>query len=236
MNHRKNHSSGLTLAEMMVAMAIAGISLSIIYAFSINYVGTYDSYNMSVELQQGLRNNMQLMERELRHAGFNPGGLSKDRAGDDSVDNNCNGTTDELDNSLTATIDESEAIGIKSAQLNAISFLMDIDGNGTACGDLESISYTHNGTTVKRNGVPKVGNIDVLNFVYLDGNGAVATSVDAIRSVQVTIVGRTAREDSSYRNTKSYYNLQGQEVLAPQNDGYHRRILTSQVHFRNLQV
>ncbi len=234
MNQAKNLSSGFTLTELMVTLAIAGIALSIIYAFFITNSRSYALYNMGVELQQGLRINMQLIERELRLTGYNPGGLSKDKAGDDSVDNNCNGTTDEVDNTLTQTIDESEAIGIKSAQVNTVSFLMDRDGDGTACGDRESVTYALNGTTVERNGTSKLKNIDVLNFVYLDENGVVTTSIDDIRSVQVTIVGRTAREDPAYRNTKPYRNLQGQEVLAPQNDGYHRRILTSQVHFRNL--
>lgn len=235
MKKKSYHNSGFTLVEILVTMSVAGITLAIIYAFFFAQSKTYASYNQGVELQQGLRISMLLMERELRQAGYNPGGLSRVAAGSDGVDNNCNGTTDESDNTLTPSVDESEVIGIKIAQPGTLSFSMDKDGDGFACDDKEHVTYTINGSNLERNGTAKMGNVDVLNFVYLDMNDAIATSIATIRSVQITIVGRTKNEDPGYSSTRSYTNLQGTEILASQNDGYRRRMLSSQIYIRNIR-
>ena len=234
MDNTKNRSQGFTLVELMVALVIAGIALSAIYALFISQSKTYTIQQQIVELQQGLRVSMLLMEREIRQTGYNPGGLTEAAAGSDGIDNNCDGTTDEADNIGTLLVDESEAIGFQVALVNRVSFSMDKNGDGTTCGEKESITYALNGTTLERNGTPRFANIEVLNFVYLDESAAVATSIGTIRSVQIAVIGRTNDEDPSYNNMKSYVNLQGVEILAAQNDGFRRRLLTSQVDCRNL--
>jgi prepilin-type N-terminal cleavage/methylation domain-containing protein len=234
MDHSKNRSQGFTLIELMVALAIAGIAMSVIYAFFISQSKAYTTQNQIVDLQQSLRVRMLLMERDLRQTGYNPGGLSESTANSDSIDNDCDGSTDETDNTSTLFVDESETIGFQVALANTVTFSLDKNGDGIACGERESITYALNGTTLERNGTPLVANIEVLNFVYLDENSTVATSIDEIRSVQIAIIGRTKHEDPSYNNAKTYTNLQGTEILAAQNDGFRRRMLTTQVYCRNL--
>ena len=234
MGHTKKGSQGFTLIEVLVAAAIAGIVLSAIYAIFISQSKTYSAQDQLVALQQSLRHSMQFMERDLRQAGYNPGGLTVAIAEADGIDNDCDGTIDEADNTATLLVNESESIGVLQAQGSSVAFSHDENGDGKACGGKESISYVLNGTTLKRNGKPLSENIDVLNFVYLAADGGLATSIEEIRSVQIAIVGRTNHKDPSYNNTKSYANLQGSEILPSQNDSYRRRLLTSQVHIRNL--
>lgn len=234
MDKSKKRSQGFTLVELMVALTIAGIALSAVYAFFITQSKSYAIQNQVVELQQGLRVSMHLMERELRQTGYNPGGLTEAAADSDGIDNNCDGTTDETDNSATLHVDESEAIGFQIALANMVSFSLDKNGDGTACGEKERITYALNGTTLERNGLPRQENIEVLNFVYLNEGGAVASSIDDVHAVQIAIIGRTKTEDPSYHDAKSYVNLQGVEILSAQNDGFRRRLLTSQVDCRNL--
>lgn len=235
MGNARNRSQGFTLIEVLVAVAISGIVLSAIYAVFISQSKTYAAQEQLVELQQGLRHSMAVMERELRQAGYNPGGLTEAAAEADGIDNDCDGTADQADNTATLLVNESEAIGFKAALGNAVSFSRDANGDGSACGDQESTSYALDGTTLQRNGRPLSDNIEVLNFVYLAADGGLATAIEEIRSVQIAIVGRTKQQNPAYRNTKSYVNLQGSEILAAQNDGYRRRMLTSQVHIRNLK-
>ena len=217
-----------------MALAIVGIALSAIYALFISQSKAYSIQSQLVELQQSLRHSMSSMEQEIRHAGYNPGGLTEATAETDGIDNNCDGTTDETDNTFTSLVNESEAIGLREALVSSLTFSRDENGDGSACGDKESITFVLNGTTLEKSGKPLSGNIEVLNFVYLAEDGAVASVIEDIRSVQIAIVGQTKDEDPSYNDTKSYLNLQGAEILAIQNDGYRRRLLTSQVAVRNL--
>ena len=230
----KNRAQGFTLIEVLVALAIAGIVLSAIYAIFVSQSKTYSTQDQLVELQQSLRYSMSFMEREIRQTGYNPGGLTEATAETDGIDNDCDGTTDEADNTATLLVNESEAIGFLGASVSSVSFSQDENGDGTACGGKESITYALSGTFLERNGTPLRDNIEVLNFVYLAEDGGLATSIEAIRSVQIAIIGRTKNEDPSYNNTQSYANLQGSEILAAQNNGYRRRLLTSQVNIRNL--
>lgn len=234
MSDEKHLSRGFTLIEVMIAMAIAGIVTAAIYAVFISQSKTYSAQEQIVDLQRGLRFGMSLLERDLRQAGYNPGALTKERAESDGVDNDCDGATDETDNTATWLVNESESIGILEASVASISFSIDVNGDGSACGEQERVTFALDGLTLKRNDRPLIDNVEVLNFVYLAGDGGVANSVEEIRSVQIAIVGRTHQEDPSYENTQSYVNLPGTEILAAQNDGYRRRILTTQVNFRNL--
>lgn len=227
-------SRGFTLIEVMIAMAIAGIVTAAIYAVFISQSKTYSAQEQVVDLQRGLRFGMSLLERDLRQAGYNPGALTTEGAETDGVDNDCDGVTDETDNTATWLVNESESIGILEASVASVSFSIDLDGDGSACGEQERVAFALDGMIMKRNNRPLIGNIEALNFVYLAGDGGVANSVEEIRSVQIAIIGRTSREDPSYKNMQSYVNLQGTEILAAQNDGYRRRLLTSQINIRNL--
>ena len=89
-------------------------------------------------------------------------------------------------------------------------------------------------------------NIDVINFVYLDRNGTdldegggsvvSAAGIAKIRSVQVSVVARTGIQDSTYTNTDDYYNQHdlGTPILAAPNDHFRRKLLSTNIKFRNL--
>ena len=234
MNNPKKYSQGFTLVEVLIALTIAGIVLSVLYSVFITQTKTYATQDQIVGLQRSLRFGMSLMERDIRKTAYNPGGLTELRATSDGVDNDCDGTTDEADNAATLLVMESELVGFLDAAVNSLSFSQDMNGDGSACGEKEMITYTLSGMVLKRNGKPLSDNIEILNFIYLTEDGGVASRIEDIRSVQIALIGRTKDKDPSYANTNSYVNLQGSEILPAQNDGYRRRLLTSQVHIRNL--
>lgn len=228
------HSRGFTLIEVLIALAIAGIVISSLYSIFTPQTKTYANQEQIVDVQRSLRFAMSLMERDLRNLGYNPGGLTESRATSDGVDNDCDGTVDESDNDASLFVMEAEQVGLIEATESSLTFSQDLNGDGKVCGDKEMVRYSLVDMDLKRNDTPVSGNIERLNLIYLDEDGGVASRVEEIRSVQIALIGRTSDEDPAYTNTNSYINLQGTEILPAQNDGYRRRLLTTQVYMRNL--
>ena len=82
---------------------------------------------------------------------------------------------------------------------------------------------------------PLADNIDALNFVYLDAAGNVTGTVSEIKAVQVTIVARTGRLDQGFTNSDDdFTNQQGTVIYPTPSDGFHRKILTTNIRCRNL--
>ncbi len=89
----------------------------------------------------------------------------------------------------------------------------------------------------------KLAEVQTLYYERLIGDAALTALVPAddirdIRSVQITIVGRSGAQvpvlfNSGTDNT-GYTNQQGTEILAAQNDEFHRIRLTSEVKVRNM--
>jgi type IV pilus assembly protein PilW len=222
------NNAGFTIIELLVAMVIGGILLSAVSVVFSSQQKSYVLQDQVARMQQNLRAAMQLMEREIRMAGYDPLRTS--------------------------------SAGIQVANANIIRFTMDIhDGvgidddneaglfaNGNTNDVNEDITYSllANGNLLKVDaalaalGQPPqliAENIDALDFVYFDGNGvANPADLNDIRSVLITIVARTGRGDRGYVDTQTYQNQLGDAILAPPNDAFRRRVLTSEVLCRNL--
>ena len=210
---------GFSLVELMIAMLVGMIVLGSLYNLFTVQSKILGNQEMAVEMQQNARMAMDIMTREIRLAGFNPKvTLSK-----------CAGT---LPSSLTST----PCVGIQDASTNSISFTSDINGNGDLTPGIPSIPNPNENITYDRyespsgsgiyalgrtsNGSkqPVVENIDSLTFTYLNNADGTAATIDAIRSIQVSIVAKTAKPDPSY----------------PTNGGYRTYTLTSRITPRNL--
>ena len=213
---------GFTLTELLVAMGLSAVVMASVGAIYYQQQKSFLAQEQIASAQQNVRTSMYFMEREIRSAGYDP--------------------TQKANTS------------IQVANSNSITFQADINGNETIDGD-ETITYSlydsggDGDTDLGRNtgggNQPLAENIDVLNFVYLDGAsppnvldddgfGNVTTNINQIRSIQVTVVARTGREDPGYTDTRIYTNLQGQTVLGVQNDNFRRRTLSTIIACRNL--
>ena len=212
------------MVELLVAMVVSLLALIAIYS---TFLGQNKSYVMQQEtaaLHQNIRAAMYYMQREVRMAGCDPLGSAN--------------------------------AGIIIANATSINFTEDVRGNlvgsdsdGATDDPNENITYSLSGNNLVRNtggGNQMVAqNIDALDFVYLDGSsppnvlnpGGInvpAGSLDQIRSVEVTIVARTGSNKMALTNSNAYFNQQGMQILAPQNDSRSRRRLTARVKCRNL--
>ena len=213
-------NQGFTLTEILVAMTIAAIVGAGVYSTFYSQHKSYMTQEEVVSMQQNLRSAMHLIERELRMAGCDPTG----KAG----------------------------AGIEVAQANTIRITMDLTddaGTGTPDGDTtdpgEDITYTlsdmdaDGDNDLARNDVNGAGNalmtenIDALNFIYLDDTSGITAIRDDIRSVQIAMIGRTGRPDRGYTDSSTYRNQQGNSIFMA-NDGFRRRLLTTDIKCRNL--
>ena len=104
------HDRGFTLIELLMAVAIAGVVVGGVYSVYLTQQKSYLAQQEIVEMQQNLRAAMQLMEREIRMAGYTPyeesgAGIQTANANSirftmdihDGSDNDADGRTDEFE-------------------------------------------------------------------------------------------------------------------------------------------
>jgi len=243
------NSAGVTLLELMIAIAVVSIVSVAIYTTYQSQVRSQIIQDVSLELQQGLRGALSIMERELRSAGSDPTGtanatilvatadefhFNRDLTGGqaDGADNDNDGVVDNPEESRYAdgdTNDDNEDIRYA---INANGHL----GRETC--------RLVNGIQNCSNLQPLLDDVDALNFVYLDRTGApIAAPVAAaqrnnIRHVQVTVVVRSAQSDRGligrHTDTVIYRNQQGEVILGAQNDHFRRLSISTTFSCRNL--
>ena len=229
------HDSAFTLIELLVAMAITGIVAGAVYSVYHTQQKTYLAQQEIVAMQQNLRAAMQLMEREIRMAGY---GLN-DGSGEGIQTANADfirfamDIHDGSDNDADGIIDEFDEIGNSDGDTDDagedITYLRaDPDGDGVF--DLFRRDASAGADQILAKGV------DALDLVYLDEAGSVTADPKKIRSVQLTMVVRTARPDRGYKDSTIYINQQGTVILPQQNDSFRRKLLTCEIKSRNLAL
>lgn len=71
-----SNKKGITLIELLVALVICGIVIAGIYRLFIGQTRAYTVQDQVVEVQQNVRNAMEILLRDLRMAGFNDDNLN----------------------------------------------------------------------------------------------------------------------------------------------------------------
>lgn len=237
-NINNYREKGFTLVELLLAMAIFGTVLMAVFIIYRVHQQHYASQLSVTEMQQNVRASMNIMSREIRMAGY-----------------------DDPDNPVAQIV---------NAEPDLFYFTYDLNENGKVTDPGEHVAYdlyisadgtqtlgrTTNSTTidvaVKSPGhfevtnpahQPVAENIEHLEFFYLDKNGNVTTAEDQVRTVILTIVGRTRYPDQNFINTTTYnpasnlafYNtgtLSGRSW--PSNDHYRRDIEILRIECRNM--
>lgn len=178
--------AGVSLVELMIAMAISLIVLWALYTLYITQVKAYTVQEQVAEMQQQARAAMDLLSRELHMAGYDPSGVNADA----DPSNDFPGVT------YNATELRIEA---------------DLDGNGVTTDTNETITYSFDASDLELQraigaGSPQVvaPNIQAFTFSYLDATGNATTVTSQIRQVELTITARTARPDPDYPANNGY--------------------------------
>jgi type IV pilus assembly protein PilW len=219
------NTQGFTMVELLVAMVVSLLALGAIYSTFLNQFKSYQVQEEVAAMQQNIRAAMYHMQREIRMAGY-------DRTGNA-------GAAIEIANvaELQFKIDENgdgDFTGTSPANdpNEQIRYALTNDGDGDGIADG---SPCHLGRETWSGGLQILAeNINALNFVYLDANGNTTTTLDDIRSVEITIVARTDEDLKTSTNNIVYKNQRDETILGAQNDRYSRKRLTAVVNCRNL--
>ena len=165
-------NSGFTLLEVIVALTITLIVMSGIISLLNSLNRTYTGQNVAAAVQQVTRAGIDIMTRNIRMAGLNPLNL--------------------------------EPIGIVEASGDKIRFKLDLDGSGAieAGADIrEDIAFLLNRKNQlirqydgnNRSNRSLLDNVSELKFKYLDADDQETSSLDAIRTVEISL---TVKESS----------------------------------------
>ena len=178
------NKSGFTLVEVLVAMTIATIVLTLMYKVYQGQLKTHTTQQELVEMQQNMRAVLYLMEREIRMAGHAPnGGVADPAISTAQVDN----IAFAMDISGGTSLDPSDGdTGDAGERMN---YFID---PGT--GQLIRNASDGNGNQA----LLEAGDINLLTFVYKDSNGVTldddgagnlttTASLQAIRSVEIIL-------------------------------------------------
>lgn len=165
----KAGSGGFSVVELVVALAVMLVVMVGIISLFTSLNRTYTTQNVAAAVQQVARTGIDIMTRNIRMAGFNPLNINP--------------------------------IGIVEASANKIRFHYDLDGSGSIEMDAdprEDIAYllNHNKQLIKQNNGNSrsnrslVDNVRDLRFKYFDADDQETSTVDDIRTVEITLTIR----------------------------------------------
>jgi type IV pilus assembly protein PilW len=227
---------GFTLVELLIAMVICSFLITGMVTVQKSMQKSCANQEQLSEVQQNIRASLYIIVRELRMAGYDPTGEA-DAAITTADSNSISFSVDTRGAAFNSDPDEDTNDPNESITYS----LFDCDGDG----DLDL--RRQDPTVVPVNAVVPVEqmvaeNVEALDFVYLDEDESVMASPVAgsdfedIKSVQLTIVISSDRDDKGYYNDNVYVNQQGNTVFGPANDSFRRRALTTNIFCRNLGV
>ncbi len=221
-------SGGFTLVEIMLALLISGIIMVAVITVFISQQRTYLAQEQVVEMQQNIRAALNMMEREIRMAGYNPkggagAGITTASAGQLSFTQDLNEDGDFGDAGEAVDFgfnedDDGNRDGIPDGNNQpAASLRRQIHGPGGAGGYQEIAE-----------------NIQLIEFRYLNAAGDPTATLADIRTVQISILARAGEKDLHFTNTMTYKTASGATWDPQPDDHFRRRMLITTVQCRNI--
>jgi len=219
-----SYQRGITLIELLVALVICAIAIAGIYQIFIAQSKAYVVQDQVVEIQQNIRNAMEMIVRDLRMAGF------------------------DYDNTTSpARIEDFKPSPPYLASGNSIAVWYEYYKPGDPLHGIHQVTYTLNGTTLERQMILNGANAETENLLEnveafeltcgVDGRindyssqngvvdnwapcGTINNNQDKVIAIRITLTTRPEQEN-------------------PQDDRFRTvspRTLTSVVALRNLSV
>ncbi len=218
---------GFTLVEMMVALVVASFIMAAVFGAYVSNQKVHSVQNQVVDMQQNLRASSNILERELRMAGFDPGDAAAPVAPVPGVA----GATilSAFPNAVSFSFDSDEDGCLGDACPGGapyanefIAFYIDNAGLGLrrAISDEEMTiaeptagSGQYEVTANALQDQPIARTIEAIEFFYTidDGTGTItktteptAAEYDDIVSVQISILARAEARDMKFNNGTTY--------------------------------
>jgi len=230
-------NKGFTLIEVLIVLVVSGIIMTGIYSAFKTQQDSYRVQEQVAEMQQNLRAGLYIMTKELRMAGYD---------GDNHTSHSsCNLY-------VPGTPGPAVAPGILAVTTTQIDFSMDLNHDGDCADSGENLSYH----LYPSNGIDKLGRRDNtsifhtppstpkfqavaedfenLEFVYLDSSQTATTTLDDIRSVQISLLAKARNPDRKYTDSQIYHTSAAGTPWGPYGDHLRRRFQSMVVKCRNM--
>jgi len=190
---------GVTLTELLIALALGLFTIGAVYAVHLNQVKRQIVQEDVLAMQQTARAALDIMAREIRMAGYDPMGVNRD-------------------------VDPSNDFYGLSSHPTKLHVRADLNGNGVLTDSKESIVYLYDDSTgTLRRKVGKGGrqpvaeHIEALTFSYRNALGQPTTHAPSIRAVDVQVTARSAHADSQYPENGGYRTITLRSRIVPRN-------------------
>ncbi len=182
---------GYSIVELLVALGMGMVALAAFYSVFSVQSRRLSVEEQIVEMQQNVRNGMDVMIAEVRMAGYDPTGAG-----------NFDGIT------------------CDTTQLR-VKLDLDGDGSVTGANEDVIYKYDSANLRITRNtgggAQPFMENIQAFSFQYLDSNGNVTTDPAQVRQVKISVTGRTAKRDPDWPSNGGYRTYTLTSYVTPRN-------------------
>jgi type IV pilus assembly protein PilW len=183
----RKKTSGFTLTELMVAMAISMAVLAALTTTFMTQAKIYNAQEQINEMEQNARGALDVITRELKMAGYKPNG----------------GTF--------------VGVTYSTSQLRIQADLVGNDGLTTGANEDIVYSHDDSNDQIVRNGVVLADHITAFTFGYLDSAGAATNVSANIRQVSISITAQTAHPDPNVTANSGYRTYTVTATITPPN-------------------
>jgi len=190
----QNTNDGFTIIELLIAIAIMGIIIGVMFSFSIAQRKYFSVQEEISEMTQNTRAAMDMIAGELAMAGYSP--------------------------SDTAAF---SGIPYSASQLQIYADLNG-DGDRTDPNENIIYTYDTSNKRILRDtgggNQPLSENIQSFIFEYLNDQGNPTTVTANVRQIRLTITGRTGKPDRLYTTNSGYRTYTLTSSVTPRNLAY----------------
>jgi prepilin-type N-terminal cleavage/methylation domain-containing protein len=186
-------NEGLTIIELLIAMAVVGVIIGSMFSFSIAQRKYFSVQEEISEMVQNTRAAMEMISSELTMAGYSPSGA--------------------VFSGIPYHVSQLQIY----ADLNGNGALSDPNENIIYTYDTSSKRILRNTGSGNQ---PFAENIQSLVFEYLDDQGNSTTVTANIRQIRLIISGRTSKPDPLYTTNSGYRAYTLTSLVTPRNLAY----------------
>lgn len=188
--------TGFTLVDILVGLGMASVIMVIVVGIFTTMGKSFTTQTVAADVQQVARAGVDLMIQEIRMAGFDPTGSAHAGIVNDFDKNS--GFHEDHDGNIAPTDATHFAFTMDADLDGRIDHCIDDESDGCSAEDdnveNELIAFRiNNGALEKYRGKSAAwedlteDNVSNLNFTYYDETGTVTTSVNAIRTVEISM-------------------------------------------------
>lgn len=175
---------GFTLVELLVAISLTSILLAALFTVFASQRKTQVNQKVALDMQQSVRSAFNLMQHDIRMAGYDPGWRDAngdgvdDRRNADLIDNDCDGDSDDAD---PGRDEAGDLARLTAARANYVQFRLDRRRDGDFCDPEDLIGFGFSRSRDRnRDGIADAGAAPLGRSIGASGLQPLAEDIEAV--------------------------------------------------------